>query len=88
MQIDYAKNFLKILENLKNDALLKKIEEVVLNVMKANNMNEIANIKKLTGYQNYYRIKVSDYRIGFEYKNNTVRFLTFLHRKDIYKKFP
>ena len=56
--------------------------------MNANNMNEIANVKKLTGYQNYYTIKVSDYRIGFEYKNNSVRFLTFLHRKDIYKKFP
>ncbi|MCF8308850.1 MAG: type II toxin-antitoxin system RelE/ParE family toxin [Bacteroidales bacterium] len=46
------------------------------------------NLKKLKGYKDYYRIRLSDYRIGIQIKDDTVFFVVFGHRKDIYKKFP
>jgi mRNA interferase RelE/StbE len=36
----------------------------------------------------YYRIRLGDYRVGLKIENNTVCFVRFLHRKDIYRYFP
>jgi mRNA interferase RelE/StbE len=88
MEVDFTKNFLKIIENLKNEELLQKIQDTIDNVIAANSIVDVSNIKKLSGHKVYYRIKVGDYRIGIEKIENQMRFLTFQHRKDIYKKFP
>ncbi|WP_395062914.1 type II toxin-antitoxin system RelE/ParE family toxin [Flavobacterium sp.] len=88
MEVDFTKNFIKILENLKNDDLLKKIQEAIENVIQSNKIKDISNLKKLAGHKVYYRIKIGDYRIGVELIEDKIKFLTFLHRKDIYKKFP
>lgn len=88
MEIIFTKNFLKILEKTKNDLLLEKIKETIVNIENVTTVSDILNVKKMTGYQTYYRIKVGNYRIGFELLENTCKLLTVLHRKDIYKKFP
>jgi mRNA interferase RelE/StbE len=59
-----------------------------LNVKEANNLKEIGNLEKLKGFNNEYRIKIGDYRIGLIIENKKVTFIRFLHRKDIYKYFP
>ena len=43
---------------------------------------------KLSGYTDYYRIRIGEYRIGLKYSNKTITLVRFLHRKDIYKFFP
>ncbi|MGH8000971.1 MAG: type II toxin-antitoxin system RelE family toxin [Brasilonema sp.] len=49
---------------------------------------EITNLKKLKGYDNAYRIRIGDYRIGIIFDDETVMFQRVLHRKDIYRYFP
>jgi mRNA interferase RelE/StbE len=88
MEVDFASTFLKTLKKTKNSDLLQKIHEAIEEVICSNKLEEIKNIKKLTGYKYHYRIKVQEYRIGIEVIDNIVRFLVVLHRKDIYKKFP
>ena len=86
MEVDFTKNFLKIVENLNNKDLLQKIQDSIENVIQAKSISEISNLKKLSGHKVYYRIKIGDF--GIEKIENQIRFLTFQHRKDIYKKFP
>jgi len=88
MEVDFASTFLKIIKKTKEPDLLQKIHETIENIIIANKIEDIKNIKKLVGFKYHYRIKINDYRIGIEIKDNIVRFLTVLHRKDIYKKFP
>jgi mRNA interferase RelE/StbE len=89
MNVEFDKSFLKSLGKTKDRNILKKIESAIINCESANSLNEIKNLKKLSGFKNYYRIKIGDYRIGFELIDKTiVRFIIFTHRKDIYKKFP
>ena len=88
MEVDFTRNFLKNLENLKNEDLLQKIQDTIDDVVRANSVLEISNIKKLSGFKVYYRIKIGDYRIGIEKIGKQKKFLTFENRKDIYKKFP
>jgi len=68
--------------------LKSSIEDVIAEVEQANTINFIGNLKKLKGYKEYYRIRVGNYRIGLQIQNDVVTFAAFLHRKDIYKKFP
>jgi mRNA interferase RelE/StbE len=55
----------------------------------ADTIQEIPHIKKIEGYESYYRMKVGDYRLGMELVSiREVVLLRFLHRKDIYRYFP
>ncbi len=38
--------------------------------------------------ENYYRIRLGDWRIGIEYVNPTIIIICILSRGTIYKKFP
>ena len=89
MKVEFDKSFLKSLDKIKISKVLLSIEKIIIKCEGANKLHEIRNVKKLTGFTNYYRIKSGNYRIGFELINKeTIRFIIFTHRKDIYKKFP
>lgn len=66
MKIQYDKSFYKSLEKIKDRSILKRIETVILRAEKTENIDRLPNSKKLVGYAVYYRIKLGDYRIGFE----------------------
>ena len=88
MKVDFKKTFLKELEKLKNKSLKNSIYNSIIQVELAESISEIKNIKKLAGFEMYYRLRVGDYRIGLKLENETVNFVIFEHRKDIYKTFP
>lgn len=88
MKTAFRKSFLKDIQKTTNTKLKKSIREVIQHVENANDLSSIKNLKKLSGYKTYYRIRLGDFRIGLEISNNTVTFVTFDNRKDIYKKFP
>ncbi|WP_428653693.1 type II toxin-antitoxin system RelE family toxin [Runella sp.] len=88
MTVEFKASFLKQLQKLKDKALQDSIYKVIISVENAETIEDIPKIKKLTGYTTYYRVRVGDYRIGLNVVDNTVYFVTFDHRKDIYKYFP
>jgi mRNA interferase RelE/StbE len=88
MKTDFKKSFLKDLQKLTNQKLKSNILQTILQVEEAGSIGEIRNLKKLAGFEAYYRIRVNDYRIGLKIENDTVFFVVFEHRKDIYKTFP
>ena len=89
MKILYGKQFSKDLEdnrlekNIKN-RLLKQIE--IIKITKS--LLELKDLKKIEGYSGYYRIRIRDYRLGVKFSNHRVELIRFLHRKDIYRRFP
>ena len=89
MIIEFDKSFLKSLETLNNKSLLPKIENIIEVAETSSSISELPSVKKLSGYKTYYRLRIGDYRLGFEKINeSTIRFILVSHRKDIYKKFP
>ena len=89
MIVQFDKSFIKSLERTKDQSILKRIEAIIIKAEAAGTINDLPNVKKLTGYTLYYRIKIGNYRLGFEKINtDTIRLITIAHRKDIYKKFP
>ena len=81
-------SYLRALKKIKNAELILELNKAIENVENALTFAEILNVKKLSGFSNYYRIKVNNHRIGIVFDNNVISFVQFEHRKDIYKKFP
>jgi len=88
MTINYEKSFFKDIQKLNDKKVLLKLKSFLLMLEEKENLQDIANIKKMKSFDIYYRFKIGDYRLGFSYEDNTVDIIRLLHRKDIYKLFP
>lgn len=88
MIVNFDKSFSKSLDKINSKIILSKIEKAIVQSENASKLSEISNVKKLTGFKIYYRIKIGDYRLGFKFLDNEITFIIACHRKDIYKIFP
>ena len=88
MKIKFESKFSKDLKKIKDQKLLSQIKIVINECKLAQTLDEIKNLKKLKGYQIFYRIKIGDYRIGMAIINDELIFTRFLHRREIYRFFP
>jgi len=84
----YKKRFLKDANNLPEEIKESILDIVFKQIPEIENVQDINNLKKLSGFKNFYRIRYSGYRIGITVQQDRVVFLRVLHRKDIYKFFP
>jgi len=60
------KSFDKDLDKIRDKNILLKLKELIVSIEKAKNINEIPHLKKLRGYDSFYRIRIGDYRVGIE----------------------
>jgi mRNA interferase RelE/StbE len=88
MEFRFEKSFVRDFKKVKDKSLAKEILECIQRVSEASSVNQISNIKKITGYKSAYRIRTGNYRIGIVVEKNTAIFVAFDHRKNIYRKFP
>ena len=88
MKVLFEKSFGRDLKKIKDKRLLKQVQETIDQVESAASINDVSNLKKMQGFDAYYRIRVGDYRIGIEISEGQVIFVCFLNRKDIYRYFP
>jgi mRNA interferase RelE/StbE len=88
LKVDFRDSFAKDLKGVREKGLLKRVREIIEAVEKADSLGELPNLKKLKGGGNYFRLRVGDYRVGIALENDTIIFVRFLNRKNIYKYFP
>jgi len=89
MKILYTKQFSKDLDGIVNNIKLKnRLLQLFEQIKQLDSLAELDNVRKIRGYNDYYRIRIGDYRLGVKIKGNSIEMLRLLHRKDIYKRFP
>jgi mRNA interferase RelE/StbE len=88
MKIEFTKSFVKDLNVIKDKSLLSRVKQIITQIEQSDSLQSILNVKYLVDSKYYYRIRVGDFRIGIKVENDIVNFIRFLHRKDIYKRFP
>ena len=88
MNILFEASFAKDLRRIKNTQLLQRIQNIITNVKTSDTLTDIHNLRKMQGFDTFYRIRLGDYRIGIEIFDEKVIFVRALHRKDIYRRFP
>lgn len=88
MKVKFEASFEKDLRKINDKKVFQKVKSIIEEVKTANAVYSVKHLKKLRGYDTFYRIKLSDYRIGIEIIKDEVIFTRFLHRKEIYRFFP
>ncbi len=88
MKIDFKKSFTRDLGKLKDKSLKKRVADAINQVEKAEVLTDVKPLERLKDGESYFRIRVGNYRIGLRLDDETIVFVRFLHRKDIYRYFP
>ena len=85
----YKKAFLNDLARLPKRYRLR-IERLVFDeIPRLDDLFAQLDIKKMKGYQSYYRIRVGNYRIGCKLEHSDqITFYRVKSRADIYRLFP
>ncbi len=89
MKVRYAKSFDKDIDGIRNNPQVKKhLLEVIVRLKEIDSLDEVQGIRKIEGYAGYYRLRIGDFRLGLKLIEDTLELIRFLHRKDIYRRFP
>ena len=89
MELLYGKRFSKDLDAIGHESKIKAdLLKLIEKIREAVSLADLKDVRKIEGYQGYFRIKVADYRLGIKLRQNRVELIRFLHRKDIYRRFP
>ena len=88
MQVIVTNQFEKDASKELDKNLQIRLAEIIEGLQSATSLQDLPNLKKLKGYKNYFRIKLSDYRIGFVYESNEITLCRVMHRREIYRYFP
>ena len=91
MVVEYVKRFKKDLKSTPAD-IQKRVLDVIDKLEAARNLESSGlDYKRMEGQkssENYFRIRVGDWRIGIECIHPDVTLLRILTRSNIYKTFP
>lgn len=88
MEVVFLQTFENDVKRIQDKSLLRKLKDVILTLENSNNLREIVGIRKITGSNTAFRLRIRDYRLGLYYENGIIELCRFVHRKDIYKLFP
>ena len=78
MKIYYESSFEKDLKHIKDKKLLTRVKSVIEEIKQAYELDAIKSLKKMKGYDTFYRIRLGDYRMGIEVVEEDVIIVTFL----------
>lgn len=89
MNVEFSNSFDKQTSRISDKILLKRLGSIIKKVIECDSLSKIPNIKPITGYPGFYRIRLGDYRIGITLEEEVVWFHFFGKRDEsTYKKFP
>lgn len=63
MKILIEKSFVKDIDKIRDKKLLKNLNKLIAELEKAKSIYEIPNIKRIKGYNTFFRIRIGDYRL-------------------------
>ena len=88
MEIRYGAGFNRDLARIRNPDLSRRIGHIVEDLKAASTITEVRGVRRITGADDHYRIRIGDYRLGVSVEGDAVTLLRFAHRREIYRVFP
>ena len=88
MEVAFLRKFSKDIESISQPAIKQRILDLIEEVNQATTLQDLPNVKALSGFSDAYRIRVGNYRVGIFLEENTVVFARVAHRSKIYRLFP
>ena len=68
--------------------MIRRVEQRIEEMEAAASVTEVRNVERVRGRERHYRARIGDYRLGFALEAGTAALLRFMHRREIYDRFP
>lgn len=68
MKVIYENKFLKDIKNLDSN-ISNNLKKLLLNLEVSNSLNWVKNMRKMIWYNDYYKIRIWDYRLWIKFNN-------------------
>lgn len=78
MKTAFRKNFARDLKKIKNQEIRDCVRQAIEEVEAATELSVISNLKKLSGTDGFFRIRLGDYRMGLVLEGETIEFVRCL----------
>ncbi len=89
MIVRFDRSFIKSLDKLHDKQVKERLKTLIISMENAVSIADLNSLKQMKGHSRFYRIRIGDYRVGFELTgSNEILLILVAHRKDIYKRFP
>ncbi|MFA5701403.1 MAG: type II toxin-antitoxin system RelE/ParE family toxin [Desulfuromonas sp.] len=89
MKVLYSKAFSKDINKINHlPGVKRNLKDTLMQLKQASALADINGCKKLQGYASYYRIRIGEYRLGIKVETAHIEIVRFLHRKEVYRRFP
>lgn len=88
MNVEFERKFLKDLDKFKRPKEKEAILNLIEDLKKADGLDSISGVKKLVGFEDAYRIRFRNLRVGFFLENEIIVLARIAHRKEFYRLFP
>lgn len=89
MNVLFDTSFDKSVRKLRSSELQRKVWDAIMVMEQAATLRDIPHVKKMEGSKTFYRVRIGDYRLGFELLTpDTLSLIMVAHRKEIYRYFP
>ncbi|MCB9193217.1 MAG: type II toxin-antitoxin system RelE/ParE family toxin [Flavobacteriales bacterium] len=87
MEVLFLRSFERDLA--KADAAVKrKLILLIATMEQVEHVTDLAQVKKLKGHKDAYRLRMGRFRLGFFVEDRTILLARLLDRKEIYRFFP
>jgi mRNA interferase RelE/StbE len=87
--VKFDNAFERDIKKLSDQAVKDALADAICKLEEAQSLKSVPEVSTMTGHKSYYLFKMPPYRIGIlKVSEDTIILMRFMHRKDIYKKFP
>lgn len=82
-QIDFKQSVNKDLKKIEN----RFVEKIFVKIRELENFPDVSGLEKLSGFRDYFRVRIGDYRAIFRVsgKEHRIEICYIRHRKFVYK---
>ena len=88
MTVFPSPTFLRDLKKIRDRSLLARVQTAIHTMRAARTLADVPGVVQLQGYSDIYRVRIGEYRIGFQSAGTTITLRRFLHRSVMYRHFP
>ena len=85
MKLEQKASFIRDLKRLKNKEYLKRVYRKIKELKEASSIADISGLRKVQPTKSTFRIRVGDYRLTVELKDNKLELVRYQHRRESYR---
>lgn len=88
MKAEVIRSFEKDARSIKDKNLKIRLDAVLAEIENAQGIADLTGVVAMIGHPGYYRLRIGDYRLGFQMRGDVMILCRILHRREIYRRFP